>query len=265
MNYSLVLAGLAALFFLLLAAAIQLGRWLGNRQHPEDATQAGRPGVAAIEALVFALLGLLVAFTFSGAAQRMAERRALLVQEVNAIGTAWLRIDMVYQEDRPVLREQFRRYVDERIDYYRHVADLDRRDAIAARVAAIQKEIWSTSMQAAQRSIPAFAASYIGAVNEMFDASTAQTVAQKVHPPLLAYVFLCLLALVCACFVGMNLAQGGQAGVLHQIMYALVMTAALYIIVDFEFPRIGAIRIDQSDTLLMAQRDAMVDPSGAAR
>ena len=64
----------------------------------------------------------------------MADRRNLLVTEVNAIGTAWLRIDMLNTSDQPQLREQFRRYVDERVNYYKHVADLAQRDAIATRV-----------------------------------------------------------------------------------------------------------------------------------
>ncbi|MDM9558283.1 hypothetical protein [Bordetella petrii] len=260
MNYSFALVGLAVLFFFLLFAAIQVGRYMGGRRGREEVS--GRSGAAAIEASVFALLGLLVAFTFSGAAQRMADRRHLLVQEVNAIGTAWLRIDMINAADQPVLREQFRRYVDARIDYYRHVADLDKREAIANRVAAIQKEIWASSMQAAGRSTPPFAASYAGAVNEMFDVATSLTVAQKVHPPVVTYLFLCFLALVCGCFVGLNLAEAKRGGLVHQGLYALVMTAALYIIVDFEFPRIGTIRIDQGDTLLISQRDAMNDPAG---
>ncbi|WYX31384.1 hypothetical protein WJ976_08475 [Achromobacter denitrificans] len=149
MNYSLLLAGLAVAFFALLLVAIQLGKWLGRH-----ADEKGGSGAAVIEGSVFALLGLLVAFTFSGAAQRMAERRDLLVQEVNAIGTAWLRIDMVNAGDQPRLREQFRQYVDLRIDYYRNVADLEQRDTIAARIGTLQKEIWTTSMQAARASVP---------------------------------------------------------------------------------------------------------------
>jgi len=255
MSYSLILVSLAVLFFCLLCGAIQIGCHVGRRDRSDEGS--GRSGAAAIEASVFALLGLLVAFTFSGAAQRMVERRNLLVQEVNAIGTAWLRIDMLNATDQPPLREQFRRYVDERINYYRHVADLDQRDAIADNVGAIQKEIWTSSMQAANRSTPPFAAAYASAVNDMFDVSTAQTVAQKVHPPLVTYLFLAFLALVCGYFVGLNLAKGERGSLVHQALYALVMTAALYIIIDFEFPRIGVIRIDQSDALLLAQRSAM--------
>ncbi|WP_454695131.1 bestrophin-like domain [Achromobacter aegrifaciens] len=259
MNYSLLLAGLAVLFFVLLLIAMRIGKRLGHGADDKSA------GAAAIEASVFALLGLLVAFTFSGAAQRMAERRNLLVQEVNSIGTAWLRIDMLNAQDQPKLREQFRRYVDTRIDYYRHVPDLDQRDAIAARAGALQKEIWTASMSAARNTVPPFATSYIGAVNEMFDVSSAQTVAQKVHPPIATYAFLVFLALVCACLIGSKLAATQRDSLLHQLVYAVVMTAAIYIIVDFEFPRIGTIRIDQSDALLAAQRQAMVDPPVATQ
>ena len=60
----------------------------------------------------FALLGLLLAFTFSGAAARFDARRALIVEEVNDIRTAWLRLDVLPAEAPPALRENFRRYVD---------------------------------------------------------------------------------------------------------------------------------------------------------
>jgi hypothetical protein len=253
-DYSLVLAGLVVGFFLLLLAALRIGRYLGSRAGSDD---PGKAGSAAIEASVFALLGLLIAFTFSGAAQRMADRRDLLVEEVNAIGTAWLRIDLLSPDSQPQLRDQFRRYVDQRISYYSHLADPAHREAIAAKAGGLQKEIWSTSMQAAKDVAPPFAASYVASVNDMFDAATSLTVAQKVHPPLVTYLFLGFLALVCACLIGLNLADSKRDTLFHQIVYAVVMTAALYIIVDFEFPRIGVIRIDQNDALLVAQRASM--------
>lgn len=260
MNYSLLLVGMTAAFFVLILLAMQIGKRLGRH-----AQQKSGAGAVAIEASVFALLGLLVAFAFSGAAQRMAERRNLIVQEVNAVGTAWLRIDLLEPQDQPRLREQFRRYVDARIDYYRHVPDLEQRAVISARVAAIQRDIWRSSIDAARHGVPPFGASYVAAVNDMFDVSTTQTVAQNVHPPIATYAFLGFLVLVCAAFIGLNLAASERGSMLHQILYAVVMTGALYIIVDFEFPRVGLIRIDQNDVLLAAQRQSMVDPSPAAQ
>ncbi len=257
MDYSFLLAGLALAFFVALFCAIAFGRRLGR-----GLQEQGGPGVAAIEASVFALLGLLVAFTFSGAAQRMAERRNLVIEEVNAIGTAWLRIDLLDPTDQPGVRERFRGYVDQRIRYERHVADLTERAGIATKAAEKQQEIWRASIAAARNGVPpALGASYLGAVNDMFDAATSLIAAQKVHPPLAAYVFLGFLALTGAFLVGVNLAATKRGTLLHQLIYAVVMTAALYIIIDFEFPRIGTIRIDQSDALLFAQRESMRDPA----
>lgn len=259
MDYSFLLAGLALAFFVTLFCAIAFGRRLGRRLQEQ-----GGAGVAAIEASVFALLGLLVAFTFSGAAQRMAERRNLVIQEVNAIGTAWLRIDLLAPTDQPGVREQFRAYVDQRIRYERRVADLTERVGIAAKASAMQQDIWRASIAATKNGVPPpLAASYVAAVNDMFDAATSLSAAQKVHPPLAAYVFLGFLALTGAFLVGVNLAAAKRQTLLHQCIYAVVMTAALYIIVDFEFPRIGTIRIDQSDGLLVAQRASMGNPDGS--
>lgn len=78
-------------------------------------------------------MGLMVAFTFSGAATRFDERRHLLVQEANDIGTAYLRIDLLPAANQPAMRDLFRRYLDLRISGYAQgskpaeaIAELDR-------------------------------------------------------------------------------------------------------------------------------------------
>ncbi|MCD0503366.1 hypothetical protein [Bordetella petrii] len=264
MDYSLVLTGGAAAFFLLLIGAIQIGRYIGHR-HSGPACESSKAGISAIETSVFALLGLLIAFTFSGAANRMAERRSLIVQEVNAIGTAWLRIDLINPQYQPALRDGFRRYVDARIHYNERIADLAGRDEIAAQGNQIQQEIWSVAMQAQTHTPPPLGVSFAAAANDMFDASTSLIVAQKIHPPVVTYIFLGILALTCGVFVGLNLTGPDSRNLFHQVLYGLIMTLALYIIVDFEFPRIGNIRIDQSDSLLLAMRESMGASQGAGK
>ncbi len=74
------------------------------RVDPEGA----RSITGAVEASIFALLGLLIAFTFSGAGDRFEARRELITEEANSIGTAWLRIDLLADADQSALREQFR-------------------------------------------------------------------------------------------------------------------------------------------------------------
>ena len=86
-----------------------------------------RAGAGVVDGAVFGLLGLLVAFTFSGAATRFDARRQLVVEEANAIGAAYLRLDVLPAAAQPALRARFREYLDSRLAAYRAVPDMANR------------------------------------------------------------------------------------------------------------------------------------------
>lgn len=113
-----VLAGIGLFLGMLVAFEVGRRRGVGRRAtDPEGAFE----GTGAVDGAVFALLGLVIAFTFSGAAARFDARRQLVVEEANAIGTAYLRIDLLPESSRPALRDLFRQYVDSRIETYRKI------------------------------------------------------------------------------------------------------------------------------------------------
>jgi hypothetical protein len=103
--------------FLGMLLFLEIGRRIAVRRMREDSGTAGE-GVGAVDGAVFALLGLLIAFTFSGASSRFDTRRQLIVEETNDIGTAYLRLDLLPADLQPALRENFRRYLDARIEVY---------------------------------------------------------------------------------------------------------------------------------------------------
>jgi hypothetical protein len=126
--------------FLLLPVMIillQLGHSLRLRR--ETAPQS-----AAIEGAVFALFGLLLAFTFSGAVSRYDAHRALVVEESNDIGTAYLRLDLLAPQDQPQLRELFRDYINSRLHLYDRVSN-----EVSQTTQQLQREIWQKSVAAA--------------------------------------------------------------------------------------------------------------------
>jgi hypothetical protein len=84
---------------------LELGRRLGTRWRESSGPSRGH---AAIEGAVFALMGLLIAFTFSAAQGRLDARRRLLIDEANAIGTAYLRIALLPAKAQPALRDDLR-------------------------------------------------------------------------------------------------------------------------------------------------------------
>ena len=96
--------GVLALLFLGMVATQIAGHHYGVRRASGD-SGASSEGTAAVEATLFAMLGLLVAFTFSGADTRLDARRKLIIEETNAVGTAYLRLDLLRAEDEPILQD----------------------------------------------------------------------------------------------------------------------------------------------------------------
>src|SRR5262245_44350538 len=99
--------------FLAMVVCLEIGYRLGRRRIRTDV--AAQEGIGAIEAATFALRGVLRGFAFSGALERFDTKRSLVVQEANAIGTAYLRLDLAPAPDQPALRQLFREYLDARI------------------------------------------------------------------------------------------------------------------------------------------------------
>ena len=120
---------------------LEVGRRFGARRLARDPAGA-RTGVSAVEGALFGLLGLLIAFTFSGAAGRLDARRKLITDEANNIGTAWLRIELLPADARPALRDLFRQYLDSRLLTYEKIPDLPAVEAELAHSIQLQGEIW---------------------------------------------------------------------------------------------------------------------------
>jgi hypothetical protein len=223
------------------------------------ATERDVKGAGAAEGAVLGLLGLLVAFTFSGAANRFEDRRHLITQEVNAIGTAYLRIDLLSEDGREPMRDLFRRYVDTRLATYRSASDLSAVEKNFAAGVALQNEIWSKSVSGAQipGAAPQAGMLLLPALNEMIDITTTRLAATRNHPPAVIYFMLGALSLVGALLAGYTMAGNKTRSWLHQIVFATMMSATLYLVLDLEYPRRGLIRIDSADQLLVELRQGM--------
>lgn len=242
----LIVAGLFAAMLVL----IEAGRRIALKRKFE--------GLGAIEGAIFGLMGLLIAFTFGSAAVRFENRRNLIVEEVNDIGTAYLRLDLLPVEAQPKLRDVFRRYVDSRLAVYRSLPDIEAAKAELARMADLQKEIWEGSVAACRESgSTAPAMLLLPALNAMIDITTTRTVATQAHQPAMIFIMLALTMLACSLLAGVGMTGGPARSWLHVVCFAAVLTMAFYVILDLEYPRLGIIRIDWMDQLLRDLRSSM--------
>jgi len=239
-----VFAGMLGLF--------EAGRWVRRWRAARDGDHDGG-AFNVIDGGVFALLGLLIAFTFSGAAARFEARRQLIVEEANAIGTAYLRIDLVPAATQPALRQQFRDYLDARLAAFRALPDLDEAYRQVALANAVQPQIWAGAV-AASREDNAARMLFLPALNQMFDIANTRTVAATFHPPSAIFVLLVLLCLACAAIAGYG--AGTTRSWLHAISFAAILAGTVYVTWNLEYPRLGFIRIDPVDRVLVELRNS---------
>jgi hypothetical protein len=248
---------LAAALFIGMMIMLEIGRRLGDRVEQLDPGGA-HAGTGPVEGAIFALLGLLVAFSFSGAAGRFDDRRHLIVDEANAIGTAYLRLDLTPAAAHTPLRELFRRYLDTRLEAYRLLPDLDAARGALARAEELQRAIWIASVAGCADAAPQpCGIMLLPALNAMIDITTTRTAAARMHPPWVILWLLCGLAFGCALLAGYSMGVGKRRKWTHMVAFAAVLALTVYVIVDLEFPRVGFIRVDDFDQVLVDLRASM--------
>ena len=258
MNHTLVVGLFTLGLFLGMLILLEIGRRIGVRRMAKD-SEGAQEGVGAVEGAVFGLLGLLIAFTFSGAASRFDTRRQLIVEETNNIGTAYLRLDLLPAGARPAIRENFRRYVDARLEVYWKLPDVAAAKEELAKATSLQRDIWRQAVAAcrADGAQPAAAMLLLPALNAMIDITTTRTMATQMHPPTIIFAMLFGLALASSLLAGYGMAGAKTRSWLHLIGFAAVVAVSVYVILDIEFPRLGLIRVDAFDQALVELRGNM--------
>src|SRR4051812_10596815 len=145
MNYFIAAIPLTLGLMLGMLFLLEFGRRLARRTL---AASGGNAQTSPLDSAVFGLLGLMLAFTFSGGGTLFDPRRAQIVEETNDLGTAWLRLDLLPGNAQPALRDLFRRYVDSRLEIYSHLQDVEATQAELRRTNELQAEIWTSAVTA---------------------------------------------------------------------------------------------------------------------
>lgn len=229
---------------------LELGSWAG-RKHLQRGEGKLKETLGVVDGPIFALFGLLVAFTFSAALTRFEARRDLIVQEANAIGTAYLRLDLLPPADREPLQSCLKEYVDSRIRTYELIPQMKAVLAEGERSQRLQAQIWREALAGVAKSPNTLAGmQLIPALNEMIDISTTRTSAMQFHTPMIIFAMLMALSLVTALLVGYQFAGLEKKNRLHPILFIVTISITCYVILDMEYPRLGFIRMDAADAIL---------------
>ncbi|MEM1314515.1 MAG: hypothetical protein AAGI51_08185 [Pseudomonadota bacterium] len=243
--FDVPLAVIALLMAAVMFAFARLGWWIGRGQR-RRAGDEDEKSVDVILGTLLALLGLLIAFTYSFALERHAARKASILLEANALGTAFLRADLLEDEPRRRLQTALEAYAKTRTSRGGGAAEVVTAEAYETAIAvseSVQRSVWPAALAAAATVPPPYAALIITSVNEVLDSHTIRAAALRDRVP--APVFLLAVLVACSALFTSSQAAGyrGDRRVWRSLAYALTVTAILTLIMDFDRPARGFITV----------------------
>jgi hypothetical protein len=227
-----------------LVAALEAGFRAGCRRlfTPTGAEVSSQTG--PIQGAILGLLGLLLAFSFAAAGSRFLERQDLITQEANAIGTAFLRADLLAEPERSELRAALRDYTRHRLAVAKKVRFvMDPADV--AESGRMQARIWSAA-RAGVAARPAALLAVLNPVNEVIDLHTTRLAASRKHVPMPVLGLLVLCSALATAITGYACGVADRRRSPLSGALAILIGAALWITIDLDYPRMGLLRLDDA-------------------
>lgn len=199
----------------------------------------------AVQAATYTMLGLLLGFSFSLGLSRYDARRAVLINEANAIGTTYLRTDLLDARTAAAMRANLRLYLDQRIDFALAAPDPAQRALVAARSSRLQRHMWALAIGAARRDPHStMTPLFISSLNDTIDRSAEQEAVLDAHIPDIVIYALVLIMLIAASMLGYGFGLQGRRAVVSKVLLALTLALVIGLITDLDRSQRGLIRVN---------------------
>ncbi len=239
-----ILVLLVSVFVLWLT--VLLGRALAARVR---ATGDGdRDDLALITGASLTLLALIIGFTFSMALGRFDQRRNYEEEEANAIGTEYLRVDLLPAADAQHIRELLKQYLDQRLLFYRTL-NADRLDSIASETARLQNEMWTIVQVDANLKPSPLMALVVSGMNDVLNRAGYTVAAWRYRVPAGAWLTMIVLSIGCCVLIGF----GAQRRRPLLSVFPFLIAVSFFFIADIDSPRRGIIHVPPQNLISLSQ------------
>ena len=235
----------------LVLTANELGYRIGvfrSDKHEKD----GQNQVISMTGAHLGLLAFILAFSFSMAAGHFADRRHLLLEEVNAIETAYLRAGLVDEPQGSAVESLLTSYTANRAS----LTTMDTVEQILAKSDAIQKEIWAEIKQLSRKEkLTVMDSLLVQAINTVFDLHEKRVFA-GLHNRVPANIWAALYVILILSMVGMGFSAGlsRKRNPVASIALAMSFSMVMYVIADLDRPTVGVMKADQTIMMKLADR-----------
>jgi len=223
-----------------------VGAFFRKKLRPMEPNQREDFGVLQGSALT--LLSLLIGFTFSMAISRYDQRKMYEEAEANAIGTEYVRADLLSPADAARVRELLRGYLDQRVLFY-STRDAQQLRQIDTNTAQLQNELWSTvEAGAAVQSTPTIALAVSG-MNDVLNSQGYTQAAWWNRIPVAAWGLMAVIAIGCNLLIGYGAHRTN--GLLFLVL-PLAVSVSFFLIADIDSPRAGVIRVQPQNLISLS-------------
>jgi hypothetical protein len=247
------LADQPLLFGVVTFAVLWLATWLGanvlHRLVPLD--DSSRDEFNIVQAATLTLLGLIIGFTFSMATTRYDQRKNYEEDEANAIGTAFVRVELLPAPAAAKLRPLLRAYLEQRILFYT-LTDAVRLRAVDAETAKLQGELWAAARDGARVDPTPVAALAVASINDVLNSQGYTQAAWWNRIPPQAWLLMAAIAICSCALVGYG-ARRARAEAFMMPVLPFIVAIAFTLIADIESPRSGMISITARNLDALAQ------------
>ncbi len=250
----------SASIFVALLALLYLctlfGRQIALKQSVTSSKSSGVTRIA--EGTVFALLGLLIAFTFSSANDRFEQRKNYIIDDANSIKRVYSLIDFLKPQYQETIRQLLRNYLDDKIVLYHTYSSFNPAPKETQRLLLSEKKLWDASVIASQETNnTASTLLFMDAMDNMLELNNKRLAFVKIHPPVAVFSLLIFLAMLSCFLIGYSLSEKKISHPIFVYSYVLVIAFTVYLIIELEVPRVGVIRLDRFDYLLVETRHSL--------
>lgn len=244
MNFP-VLVFASSLGVLSLAAGV--GDFLRSKVYP--LVEEERDDFGLILGATLTLLGLLIGFSFSMAISRYDQRKNCEETEANAIGTEYLRADLLPVGDGTTLRELLKKYLDERVLFYTTL-DRDRLAKIDSDTAKLQNELWAAVRPGESAALPPAGFLVISGMNDVINSQGYTQAAWWNRIPIAAWALMAIIAICCNLLIG----YGARRRDWHVfVILPIAVSIAFFLISDIDSPRGGTIHVKPQNLIALSQ------------
>lgn len=209
----------------------------------------------AVLAAMLGLLALLLAFTFSAALQRYENRSQTVVAEANAIGTTYLRAQLLPRGVQDEVQALLRRYLDVRIQEGRvDATEPALHESLLHQAKLMEAQLWSHAVRATELDKSVVTSGlFIQSLNELIDTSATRDAALNRQIP--EIVLLLMLATIVLTTATLGYASGiaGHRVTLAAFVLVILIALVVYLIIDLDRPRRGAIQVSHESMLSLQQ------------